>query len=178
MVGAPVPADAVDHDKASGNCTIVGTPGHDVLRGTKHADFICGLGGDDKILGRGGDDILQGGGGDDLLVGGPGDDVLGGGRGDDTLNGLDNNTAVDKLRCGRGDDTAQDDPPDVARAKCEHVEQGDAPTDVSLAPSSVAQNQPIGTTTGPPPAAAPDASDAHTFALGPGTCSVDNGSLT
>src|SRR3954447_19748564 len=157
-----VPATAADHEKASGECTIVGTPGPDVLRGSRHADVICGLGGDDKILGRGGDDILQGGGGDDLLVGGPGDDVLGGGRGDDTLNGLDNNTAVDKLRCGRGDDTAQADPPDVARPKCEHVEQDDAPTDVSLAPSSVAENQPIGTTIGTLSAADPDAADAHT----------------
>ena len=136
------PAQADPQRGPSSRCTIVGTPGPDVLRGTKRDDFICGLGGDDKLLGRGGDDVLQGGGGDDLLVGGPGDDVLGGGRGDDTLNGLDDATAKDRLRCGRGKDEARADVPDVVRKSCEKVEQNDAPTDVSLAPSSVAENQP------------------------------------
>src|SRR4051794_33375322 len=172
------PAQAADHEKASGECTIVGTPGHDVLRGTKHADFICGLGGDDKILGRGGDDVLQGGGGDDLLVGGPGNDVLGGGRGDDTLNGLDDNTAVDKLRCGRGDDTAKADPPDIPRPHCEHIQQDHAPTDITLSPSSVAENQPGGTAVGTLAATDSDAGETQTFALVPGAGSADNGSFT
>lgn len=172
------PAQADDHERASGECTIVGTPGPDVLRGTKHADFICGLGGDDKILGRGGDDVLQGGGGDDLLVGGPGNDVLGGGRGDDTLNGLDDNVAVDKLRCGRGDDTAKADPPDIPRPHCEHIQQDHAPTDITLRPSSVAENQPGGTAVGTLAATDSDAGDTQTFALVPGTGSADNGSFT
>ena len=105
-----------------------------MLRGTNHDDVICGLGGNDKIRGRGGDDVLRGGGGDDHIIGGSGDDVLGGGRGDDTLNGLDNATAKDRLRCGRGKDTAKADPPDIPRPRCEHVEQDDAPTDLSVTP--------------------------------------------
>ncbi|HEX5087257.1 MAG TPA: Ig-like domain-containing protein [Nocardioides sp.] len=178
---APAQADDPvkgDHEKASGECTIVGTPGPDVLRGTKHADFICGLGGDDKILGRGGDDVLQGGGGDDLLIGGPGNDVLGGGRGDDTLNGLDNATARDKLRCGRGDDTALADPHDVARPRCEHVQQDDPPTDLALSPAAVAENSPGGSIVGTLTATDPDPGDSHTFTLVPGTGSDDNGSFT
>jgi len=178
MVGSPVPAEAADHDKASGRCTIVGTPGPDVLRGTRHADFICGLGGDDKISGRGGDDVIQGGGGDDLLIGGPGNDVIGGGRGDDTLNGLDDNTAVDRLRCGRGEDTAKADPPDIPRPRCEHIERDDPPTDISLSPGSVAENAPGGTSAGTLAASDPDPGDTHTFTLVAGAGSADNGSFT
>ena len=39
-------------------CTIVGTPGNDVLTGTSHNDVICGLGGNDTINGLGGNDVL------------------------------------------------------------------------------------------------------------------------
>ena len=177
MVMPLSPAQA-DPQKASGECEIVGTPGPDVLRGTNHDDVICGLGGNDKISGRGGDDVLQGGGGDDLITGGSGDDVLGGGRGDDTLNGLDNATAVDRLRCGRGEDTAKADLPDIPRPRCEHIQQDDAPTDLSLAPSSVAENQPGGTAVGTLAAADPDPGDTHTFTLVAGTGSADNGSFT
>ena len=177
MVTPMTPAQA-DPERASGDCTIVGTPGPDVLRGTNRDDFICGLGGDDKILGRGGDDVLQGGGGDDLLVGGSGDDVVGGGRGDDTLNGLDNATAVDRLRCGRGNDTAKADPPDIARPRCEHVEQDHAPTNITLTPPTVAENQPAGTTVGSLVAVDADPGEAHTFSLVAGTGSTGNASFT
>lgn len=80
----------------SSGCTIVGTPGDDILRGTPARDIVCGLGGDDEIIGRGADDVLKGGdgvdllrggGGEDLLKGGPGDDTLIGGIGEDVLNG-------------------------------------------------------------------------------------------
>jgi Ca2+-binding RTX toxin-like protein len=63
---------------APARCTIVGTPGDDVIRGTSGDDVICGLGGNDRIWGLLGDDILRGGAGDDELHGGPGDDVLDG----------------------------------------------------------------------------------------------------
>ena len=43
-------------------CTIVGTPGSDILEGTPGEDVICGRGGDDRLVGRGGDDQLRGGG--------------------------------------------------------------------------------------------------------------------
>jgi VCBS repeat-containing protein len=172
------PAHADREKGPSSSCTIVGTPGPDVLRGTKHDDFICGLGGDDKILGRGGDDVLQGGGGDDLLIGGPGNDVLGGGRGNDTLNGLDDATARDRMRCGRGKDQVKADVPDIVRRTCEKVEQDDAPTDLGLAPASVAENQPGGTAVGTLSATDPDPGDAHTFTLVAGPGSADNGSFT
>jgi hypothetical protein len=77
-------------------CTVIGTPGPDVLHGTSGPDVICGGGGNDVVLGRGGNDILiggpgedrlEGGAGDDLLVGGPGQDVLDGGAGRNDLRG-------------------------------------------------------------------------------------------
>jgi Ca2+-binding RTX toxin-like protein len=83
LVAAPAQADDPDHPRP--NCTIVGTPGNDVLRGTPGADVICGLGGDDIILGGQGDDTLRGGPGNDILVGGPGNDNLFGDAGDDRL---------------------------------------------------------------------------------------------
>ncbi|NPC97835.1 Ig-like domain-containing protein [Nocardioides sp. zg-DK7169] len=95
-------------------CTIVGTPGDDVLRGTPGDDVICGRGGNDTIYGGEGNDVLRGGAGDDRLYGGPGRDVLRGdlrgdagadrlfgGAGDDVLRGGGGN---DVLRGGRGHD--------------------------------------------------------------------------
>ena len=95
----------------SPECTIVGTPGDDVLVGTAGADVLCGRGGDDVISGGDGDDVLRGGSGDDQLRGQAGDDVLGGGSGgrddlaggagDDELRGLD---GADQLKGGKGRD--------------------------------------------------------------------------
>lgn len=68
-------------------CTIIGTPGNDILEGTPGRDVICGLGGDDIIRGLGGNDILRGGPGNDILRGGPGNDTLLGGPGNDVLRG-------------------------------------------------------------------------------------------
>ena len=85
-------------------CTIVGTPGNDVLTGTPGNDVICGLAGNDRINGMGGNDVLIGGPGNDVLNGGPGNDVLVGGGGNDSLTGgpgtdtasfQDHHTAVD-----------------------------------------------------------------------------------
>src|SRR5206468_700160 len=55
-------------------CTIVGTPGADVLNGTDAADVICGLRGDDLIRGMGGDDLIFADAGDDFIGGGNGSD--------------------------------------------------------------------------------------------------------
>ena len=183
------PADAASaQGSAQPRCTIVGTPGNDVLRGTPHRDVICGRGGDDRLLGRRGDDVLRGGRGDDRLTGGPGDDQLvggsgddhsSGGRGNDTLLGHDALTFTDVLRCGPGGaDRAVADPPDDVGADCETVVRNDPPTDITLDPHSVPENQPIGTLVGHLTATDPDPGDVHTFALVAGTGDGDNGSFT
>jgi VCBS repeat-containing protein len=174
---APLAPAAAAPEKASPDCTIVGTPGPDVLRGTKKDDVICGLGGDDKIQGRGGDDLLKGGAGDDSIEGGPGDDELGGGRGDDTLDGRDAVKYSDELRCGRGRDEAIADGPDRVRESCEQNTQ-QPPTDLALAPSTVAENRPVGTVVGTLSATDADAGDTHAFTLVAGTGSADNGSFS
>src|SRR5439155_3009213 len=53
----------------------------------------------------------------------------------------------------------------------------EAPTDVALSKSSVAENQPSGTTVGTLSAADPDAGDSASFSLVAGTGSTDNGSF-
>jgi hypothetical protein len=78
----PAPAGA-----AQPKCTIVGTPGPNVLHGTPAADVICGRGGNDVVIGVGGNDVLIGGSGNDKLEGGAGNDLLIGGAGSDTLTG-------------------------------------------------------------------------------------------
>ncbi|WP_028062705.1 calcium-binding protein [Solirubrobacter soli] len=82
-------------------CTVLGTPGNDVLVGTDGNDVICGLGGDDRLDGKGGDDLLLGGDGDDILLAGPGADVMRGGGGLDTVNYASRTTPV---RVTLGDD--------------------------------------------------------------------------
>jgi hypothetical protein len=101
-VGPVGPAQAVTRSASGARCTIVGTPGNDVLRGTAHRDVICGLGGNDVLIGNGGDDVLDGGAGSDRLDGGSGDDRLYGGAGNDTLVG---GAGSDLLDGGRGTDT-------------------------------------------------------------------------
>ncbi len=114
-------------------CTIVGSPGDDVLRGTRRSDVICGRGGDDVIVaGRGSDivhggfgadrldgndglDIIAGNAGNDVLVGGAGDDLLRGGRGGDTLRGGDGRDVIDVLDGTRRNDTGDGG---TARDRC------------------------------------------------------------
>lgn len=48
-------------------CTVVGTPGDDVLTGTPGDDAICGLGGNDTLRGGGGGDTFVGGDGQDFV---------------------------------------------------------------------------------------------------------------
>ena len=65
------------------DCTVLGTPGPDILVGSATADLICGLGGDDEIDGGDGDDSILGGDGNDRITGGPGADCLLGQAGED-----------------------------------------------------------------------------------------------
>jgi hypothetical protein len=94
-----IPTSAV---AAAPHCTVVGTPGPDVLHGTPGADVICGLGGNDVIRGAAGNDILRGGAGNDRLDGGPGNDLLLGEAGRDILDG---GPGRNLLRGGPGDNT-------------------------------------------------------------------------
>jgi len=106
-------AEPLPRGVRSAGCTIIGTPGHDVLRGTRKRDVICGLGGNDVLYGLGGNDILMGGegndrlfggAGDDKLLGGPGNDYLNGGPGRDVLDGGPGNDMVVALDTRRGND--------------------------------------------------------------------------
>ncbi len=63
--------------------------------------------------------------------------------------------------------TATDPPP-----------QDHPPTDITLAPNSVAENQPAGTTVGTLSATDPDAGDTFTYALATGSGSADNASFS
>lgn len=174
-VAGPGVGAAADPERAKGDCTIVGTDGPDALRGTRQDDVICALAGDDTINGRGGNDILRGGQGNDTVVGGPGDDLLRGGRGADHLDAHDRASDRDRLRCGRGKDTIVADVRDEVPSDCEDVDQDNvAPADLALAPSSVAENRPGGTTVGTFTASDPDAGDEHTFTLVPGAGATDN----
>ncbi len=91
-------------------CTVIGTPGADVLHGTPRDDVICGLGGNDLLDGRGGADLLDGGAGNDVLTGGPGDDTMLGGPGRDTLYAADG--FRDSVDGGPGADRGHIDPGD------------------------------------------------------------------
>jgi hypothetical protein len=87
--------------KRKSRCTILGTPGNDVLRGTQKADVICGLGGHDRLAGNGGNDLIRGGDGNDRIAGGPGRDRLLGNRGRDVLRG---GSGPDVIHGGAGND--------------------------------------------------------------------------
>src|SRR5205085_10007015 len=87
------------------DCTIVGTPGNDVIYGTSGNDVICGLGGVDIIKGLDGNDQIDGNDGSDRLVGGRGDDVINGGAGDDWVRYSDSTSGVTiDLSNGTADD--------------------------------------------------------------------------
>jgi uncharacterized repeat protein (TIGR01451 family) len=83
-------------------CTIVGTPGPDVLVGTPGRDVICGLAGNDRIYGRGGNDRILGGPGNDVIYGGNGNDTVNAGTGNDRVWG---GNGRDSLSGGDGRDT-------------------------------------------------------------------------
>jgi Ca2+-binding RTX toxin-like protein len=60
----------------SGNDTLTGNSGSNLLGGGAGNDTISGLGGNDVLLGGDGDDTLLGGLGNDCVIGGAGDDTL------------------------------------------------------------------------------------------------------
>ena len=194
VVATPTASSAV---VAAPVCTVVGTPGSDVLVGTVGRDVLCGRGGNDRLIGRGGDDELRGGRGADELSGGPGDDlargeqgkdvvqggdgddVLRGGKGNDQLDGRDNPRSRDVVRCGPGSaDRAFADLGDDVVSGCEVVNQNDPPSGLELKPAAVDENSPVGTLVGKLKATDADPGDKHTFALVSGSGAGDNGSFT
>lgn len=177
-------------------CTIIGTPGRDVLRGGPRADVICGRGGDDVLIGNGGDDELRGGPGDDVLRGGAGSDLLRGGRGNDRLIGDDGGDRLrghagsdlllggpgddrlsggrgpDRLEGGLGADVLLGGPGD------DHEDAQDAPTAVRLTAAEITENHPAGTEVGRLVATDADADDTHRFSLVPGAGDADNAAFS
>ncbi|HEY0027074.1 MAG TPA: M10 family metallopeptidase C-terminal domain-containing protein [Allosphingosinicella sp.] len=103
----------------SGNDTLTGTAGADMIDGNNSpsapnaadTDTLNGGAGDDQLFGRGGTDTLNGGDGVDMLDGGEGNDMLNGGEGIDTLLGGNGNDTLagdagdDVMTGGAGDDT-------------------------------------------------------------------------
>ncbi|HEV2755944.1 MAG TPA: calcium-binding protein [Actinomycetota bacterium] len=100
--GADEPADtALLHWVAPQGCSVVGSPGPDVLRGTRGKDVFCGFEGNDVLKGLRGADVVFGGPGRDVIRGGAGRDTLRGGIGQDLLDG---GRGRDTCRGGRGRD--------------------------------------------------------------------------
>ena len=95
----------------SGNDTIQGSIGGDVLNGGAGRDRLYGGAGNDVLNGGAGSDRLYGGAGNDVLNGGAGSDRLYGNSGNDTLVGVDPSSKtpgaseVDYFRGGTGRDT-------------------------------------------------------------------------
>jgi Ca2+-binding RTX toxin-like protein len=110
-------------------CTITGTSGNDTLTGGGGDDVICGLDGNDVLDGGGGDDAIYGDEGNDRLAGSAGADTLYGDDGDDRLAGDDGEDVLaggpgdDRLAGGSGADHAEGG---GGRDRCE----GDAADDV------------------------------------------------
>ena len=94
-------------------CTIIGTPGNDVIRGTSGNDVLCGLGGNDRIDGRGGRDLIDGADGNDRIKGGSGNDTVAALRGRDNVDGSSGNDRIgggasnDRLGGSSGNDRAR-----------------------------------------------------------------------
>ena len=81
---------------------IMGTSGDDTLSGTNGVDIMFGLDGNDDLKGRDGDDTIYGGDGNDTLNGQGDSDALFGGAGDDILVWDSIDTTIDG---GGGTDT-------------------------------------------------------------------------
>lgn len=81
----PPPGDGGD------DCTLLGTPGDDVLPGTDGPDVICAYGGNDVVRAGDGQDTVYAGDGNDVVNGGEDDDVLLGSAGNDRVLGLGGN---------------------------------------------------------------------------------------
>ena len=105
--GTPAADPGQPASKNARGCTIIGTPGDDVLVGTPGRDVICALAGNDIIRGLGGNDVIKAGPGDDTVKAGAGNDIVLGQAGEDELNGQRGN---DTVKAGPGDDELKGGP--------------------------------------------------------------------
>src|SRR4051794_30912434 len=78
---------------------------------------LAGNDGNDVLTGGGGNDVLAGGAGNDTLIGGGGIDEYFGGDGNDQIFAAGDGLA-ERISCGSGSDTADNDPIDII-AECE-----------------------------------------------------------
>ena len=93
---APVPpGDSNVIQGGSGNSTINGTTGNDLIIDAGGNNTIDGKGGDDSIVVSGsGNNAIKGGAGNDTVTTGSGNDAIDGGDGDDTIDAGNGNNAV------------------------------------------------------------------------------------
>ncbi len=85
----------------SGNDTITGDGGNDLILGNEGYDDLSGNNGNDTIYGRSGNDIINGNEGDDYISGGSGNDTIIAGEGNDIIYG---NNGVDVIDGAEGND--------------------------------------------------------------------------
>jgi hypothetical protein len=95
----------------TGNGTVSGTNGDDVIITGNGNDVVDGKGGNDRICTRGGDDYVRGGAGNDRINSGNGNDNTGGQAGDDIVQSTGGDDDVqggdgrDHVQGGEGNDT-------------------------------------------------------------------------
>ena len=116
-------------DKSDKSDKVRGDAGDDIVDGdnfpSPFGDILRGDSGDDTLTGGQGNDNSEGGTGDDMIDVGAGTvaegaDNIKGGRGDDTINGVDDGS-VDKIDCGKGQDTVTAGPEDRVAGNCENT---------------------------------------------------------
>jgi VCBS repeat-containing protein len=106
--GIAIVTVTVSDGQATGSVQVtvrVGGTGNDTLAGGAGADLMFGQNGNDTLTGGDGYDLLCGGAGNDTLFGGAGDDSLVGGNGNDRLTG---GPGADRFSGGSGTDTTTD----------------------------------------------------------------------
>lgn len=95
----------------NGKNLILGLAGNDIIKGGNAEDCLIGGSGNDIIYGLNGKDLIAGNHGNDEVYGGEGPDVLSGGAGSDTIAGqnggdkIDGNADNDTITGGTGNDT-------------------------------------------------------------------------
>lgn len=101
--------DTLTIDEANGAlppAQMFGGTGNDTLTGGSGNDMLFGQDGNDTLIGKGGNDLLFGGAGNDTLIGGSGDDQMFGQAGNDLMI-WNPGDGTDLMEGGDGIDTAQ-----------------------------------------------------------------------